>query len=241
MSTYTHLVSGGCSFTTCFNSMNWPVYLSDALGTQLVDTAHSSQGNAQIARQVVHAVSELLDSGVDPSDMFVGIVWSGLQRTDFFRTDIKDENFSTDPGGEVSGFPVVNMGTITDGCWLILNPGFTGSFAEQYYYDYHTNLEQGAILSFEKMHWVQNFLEHNNIDYFMSTYTDEVFEHGLDNINVKSIQKLVNTDKFLPVRSYYRFAFDCGVGPEHPNRQQSRKFVNDVILPFIGKNYSHKL
>jgi len=240
MSTYTHLVTGGCSFTTTkLGSYNWPIYLTDALGTQLVDTAHSSQGNAQIARQIVHAVTDLLNNGVDTSDIMVGIVWSGLQRTDFFRTDITDPDFRMHP--DVSSAPVVNMGEITDGCWLILNPGFTGPYAENYYRTYHSNNEQGAILSFEKMHWIQTFLEYHNIDYFMSTYTDEVFDHELDNINVTSIQQLINTDKFLPISSYYRFAFDTALGSQHPDSKQSRQFVNDVILPFIGKNYPHKL
>lgn len=232
-----YLISGGCSFTTTCFTVNWPIFLAEKLNYTLEDTAVSSQGNSQIARQIVHKVTQLLKDGVKSSDMLVGIVWSGTDRTEFFLDKV-DPNVRFDPPFPAcETTPVVNVGTGDDGGWRIVQPVFDSKYTEEYVEKYHNRIG-GVIKTYESIHWVQTFLKFHNIKYFMSTYTDEVFGHGYDNNpNVAWIKDAIDYSKFLPVSSYYRYTHNEPVGPEHPTPEQSKDFVEQVIYPFIQKNY----
>jgi len=236
---YKYLVTGGCSFTTTeYNTQNWPVFLSAELGTQLVDCAFSSQGNRMIARRTVHSVCKLLGAGVRASEILVGVVWSGIDRTEFFTSP----DLTVDAQQQGDPEPKTMAGTVDDGVWQTVNAVFPSDFAKNWYSTYH-NDTQSAILLYENIHWVQSFLKLHSIDHFMSVYTNYVIhtEHD-ENPNVKWIKDQVDFDVFVPVNSLHDTFAPQSPGSiygvmEHPDAQQSENFAINHILPFLQDKY----
>ena len=248
MKKYTHLIAGGCSFTTTegINNKNWPLYAAKQLECDLYNTAATSQGNGLIAARLIHGIHDLLLQGVSPESMLVGIVWSGVDRMEFFHAHagppIANESFirrflHSDERGDC--YP-----SIADehGYWEIANAFFDTPRSTLWYENFHNDVGS-VIRTYEKIHWVQCFLENHNIDYFMSTYTNYVLEHGFDdNEYVKWIRDSINYDKFLPDRSLHETFNPDAEGHmygvmDHPDPQQSENFALNHVVPFVERMY----
>lgn len=239
MSKHTHLIAGGCSFTTTdHGTKNWPLYAAEHLDCELYNTASSSQGNGLIAKRLIHGIQDLLSQGVSSESMLVGVVWSGVDRMEFFHDPSTEYQYISESLHEGIDF----LQDSDHGRWELANAVFGTSRSDLWYEKFHNDVGS-VIRTYEKMHWVQCFLEKHNINYFMSTYTNYVLEHGFDdNEYVKWIRDSINYDRFLPVRSLHETFNPSADGSiygvmDHPNAQQSRDFALNHVVPFVEQTY----
>jgi hypothetical protein len=88
--TIKHLVTSGCSFST---AGKWPQMLSTKLeNTELYNLGQDSAGNDWIARTSIYQASKLLQSGVNPEEILIIVMWSGIDRKGMFisRNETRD-------------------------------------------------------------------------------------------------------------------------------------------------------
>ncbi len=78
-----HLVTAGCSFSDN-HGLRWPHYLADSLNAQLYNRGQGSSGNHWIAKSSIYQTQLLLDRGIDPKEILVAVMWSGIDRKDCF-------------------------------------------------------------------------------------------------------------------------------------------------------------
>ena len=80
---YKHVVTSGCSFTA-WTELSWTVHLMAALNIPVYNYGCPSAGNSWIAKTAIHATQKLLTAGVEPEDIIVLVMWSGIDRKDSF-------------------------------------------------------------------------------------------------------------------------------------------------------------
>jgi hypothetical protein len=230
------LVTGGCSFSD-YRARSWPVQLTEILSGDPIYTGMSSQGNGMISRKIIYTLSELLKT-TDPSDLLVGIMWSGPDRHDFYTTE--DPGFSTNIDNWLEN--PTSVVPDSPGNWVILNHNWKNRFAKEYYSTFYDHI--GALVyTYEHILRVQWFLKLHNIKYFMTTYTGEVFANS-DHADTKHLLDQIDTDHFLPVVGEYEWCRDySGITypdpyDKHPSEEQHKRFTEQVIIPFLqNKRY----
>ena len=81
-----HLITGGCSFSHYANSNeNWVGFLEDKLKFEnknltIEHTGFFSQGQELIQKKIMLAIVEALESGLQPNEIMVVVMWSGTFR-----------------------------------------------------------------------------------------------------------------------------------------------------------------
>lgn len=230
------LVTGGCSFSDN-RARAWPVQLTEILTCDPIYTGMSSQGNGLISRKIIYTLSELLKT-TDPSELLVGIMWSGPDRHDFYTTedpgfDTNIDNWLENPTSVIPDSP---------NNWVILNHNWKNRFAKDYYSTFYDNIG-ASVYTYEHILRVQWFLKLHNIKYFMTTYTGEVFANS-DHVDTKHLYDQIDTDHFLPVTGEYEWCRDYSsiAYPDpydkHPSEEQHKRFTEQVIIPFLqSKRY----
>jgi hypothetical protein len=260
MKEFKHIITSGCSFSDKSNKYTWPLHLSESYGVTSNHMGLCSQGNGLIARKAVYAVQLALQQGYNPEELLVGIMWSGHDRHDVYFQNlshqIENHNYwlhnpthlvENDPGG-----------------WLIMNYHWTEQTNQIYYAHLHDYVHQ-RVLSFEKILWVQNYFENLGIKYFMTDFMNEEFSERIDweffekihlNPNITWLKNLVDKTGWLPVNSMHEWCkahftadkfpinnvvLENGIAVEvvdsHPPAEMHKKFVMDVILPFIKEKF----
>lgn len=235
------LVTGGCSFSELSGAHygTWPTHLSQLLPDyQHIATGVGSQGNGLISRRIIYTVTEVLKTTA-PEDILVGIMWSGPDRYDFFKENVKfNSNIDTwveNPTGFVKD---------ADKNWIIVNHSWRNEFAKKYYSTFHSTVGS-VIYTYEHILRVQWFLKLHGIRCFMTAYTSEVLHNWyIEHHEVKYLRDQIDLDQFLPVRGEEDWCRDdSGIpfdnpGDFHPNKKQHKAFTDLVIVPFLqNKNY----
>ncbi len=239
------LLASGCSFT--FEKWNWPTFVKDELNYDLLNVAMASQGNGLISKKVIYNVQKLLET-YKPEDILVGVMWSGVDRDDFFVENYEDK-------GNIDGW-IENPTSIIDGQnnWLITNFHWSIPLAKIWYENFHTHTGS-MIKTMERILYTQWFLEKNNIKYFMSSFIDIFHAHGAEYFittkEVEYLYKQINFDNFLPVKGCHEWVkehygdkggfnapTETGYIGIHPTEFGHKKFSEEVIIPFLkNKNY----
>ena len=247
------LIAGGCSFT--FEDWNWPGHLSKILDTSLVNNGMGSQGNALISRKLIYSVTESLKQ-YKPEEIIVGIMWSGIDRHEFYDTKRKQATYWGWKNVENLDPRVKNPTEVVPGRknWYILNYHWTNKESINFYGNFHNHISS-MIYTLEHILLTQMFLEKNNIDYFMSTYMD-IFSNDeiMNNPEIKYLFNLIDFSKFLPVKGCHEWVKDNyedsggfnnpdenGYVGIHPTSFGHEKFTNEVIIPFLNNNYKQLL
>lgn len=233
------LITGGCSFSECVSSFQhtWPIQLAKILHPtwQHKSSAMGSQGNGLISRRIIYRVIEELKT-TKPEDMLVGIMWSGPDRHDYYRTgDIyfdKLQPWFENPTKFVKDTP---------GYWVILNGHWDDTISRNYYTNFH-EYEGSLIYTLEHILRVQWFLKQHNIKYFMTTYTSQVLPDIIkSHPEIEYLHKQIDFDKFLPVTGEYDWCIDYMPNDfpypndNHPGIEQHTAFTEQVIIPFLKK------
>jgi hypothetical protein len=245
------LVTGGCSFSECISPWitTWPKHLEKMIDPKVVyHEAIGGQGNDNISREIIYRISQLLKI-YQPDDILVGIMWSGPDRKSIFLnySNIKEKithGMSIVEYGQTLGvLNPYNWVTESDQAgWLLL--GGNDSKSKLYYTELHHFVE-AQITTIEHVLRLQWFLKLYNIKYFMTTYTNEVFDRSVvNNANVKYLYDQIDFDSFLPVAGEYEWCRDFSnldfpvAGDYHPSTEQHKLFTEQVIVPFLqNKEY----
>ena len=78
-----HLITGGCSFSV--DSTGWIKYATEyltSINPELTysHTGYYSQGQELIQKKVMLSIMEALESGINPEEILVLVMWSGTHR-----------------------------------------------------------------------------------------------------------------------------------------------------------------
>lgn len=236
------LLASGCSFT--FEPWNWPTFVCNQMDYDLINVGMASTGNGLISKKVIYQVDKLLKTH-KPEDIVVGVMWSGIDRNDFYTEDSKKIN-------NINGW-IENPTNVIEGHknWVITNYMWDIPHAKLWYENFHTSIGS-MIQTIQNILMVQWFLERKNIKYFMSTYLDIFNIHGSDGIvkspEVDYLYNMIDFTKFLPVsgchewvkENYNELGFN---GPDkngyigiHPTEFGHTKFAEEVIVPYLKNN-----
>jgi len=91
------LITGGCSFSdgALFIKENsyrqtWPCYIQEKYDfKRYVHMGNPASGNELIAERVIYALQTLLDKGHSPNDLYLGVMWSGIERKELFVSPVE--------------------------------------------------------------------------------------------------------------------------------------------------------
>ncbi len=258
MKQFKHIVTSGCSFSDTSTNYTWPSHLEASYDVNCIHMGLSSQGNSLIARKSIFAVQQLLNQGVNPSEILVGIMWSGPDRHDTYFSNLTGQ-LST----EIKNldYMIINPTTYANGDqggWLIMNPHWKEKTSKIYYSHLHDFVNH-RINTYEKILWVQNYLKLLGIKYFMVPYTAEVFKETefYANPNVKWMKDLIDWASWLPVGSMHEWCYNYWTDDDfpkldvqidetgewikwpdnHPTRIMHERFTKEIILPHIKNRF----
>ena len=226
------LIASGCSFT--FEPWNWPTFVAEEMDMDLINVGMGSMGNGLISKRLIYRVTEELKTK-RPEDIVVGVMWSGIDRNDFYIDGSDHEN--------IDGWIENPTSVAENRNWLITNIHWKTRPSKLWYENFHTDI--GSIIqTVQNILFTQWFLERNNIKYFMSTYLDifaQYQENFLKEKDIDYLFKQIDFEKFLPIEgcrewiaNHYPTTGYGNVQVElHPNSFGHQKFANEVVVPFI--------
>jgi hypothetical protein len=217
------------------------MHVAQRLGCEHQDTALPAQGNGMISRRVMYAVEQALKS-YSPTDILVGVVWSGADRHEFYNDQREIEFVDQTHWGNPTSLDRYSPSNRTKKHWVLINPHYSKQYSETYYRMFH-NVIDSEIKTCEHVLRMQWYLEKHGIRYFMSTFTHETF-HRLDHPEIAWLYDQIDHSVFLPVDGIYDWAVkSSGMDFEaddlmHPTSAQNQMFTEQVIWPFLKeKNY----
>jgi hypothetical protein len=228
------LITGGCSFSECGSEHidTWPRHLARSLSCQHYSTAMGSQGNGLISRRVLHKVIQLFGT-TDPSELLVGVMWSGHSRADFYHNDIlplSRPNVMENPTGFVDD---------TTKNWVIMNHHWKDVYSVDYYKKYYNDIGC-MIYTLEHVLRTQWFLEKHGVRYFMSRFTNETFPRP--DRDTEHLWNQVDWTSFIDGDGCYEWCrnntkWDYDKQDNHPTTEQHKAYSDRVILPFLERRY----
>lgn len=234
-------IASGCSFT--FETWCWPRYVIEHYDMNLINVGLGSQGNGLISKKVIYKVQELLKQGMNPDDMFVGIMWSGVDRFSVYIDD-------TTPRHNIDGWsenPTSVTGDSNDAHWLILNAHWETKEAK-HWYGYLNSYGGSLVRTMEYILLTQWFLEKHNIKYFMTNFMTTYKEHPgwLDLPDIKYLYDMIDFSKVIDIDGQYEWVrdncddseYDCfGTDKQHPTAWGHEEFAKKVIIPYMDETY----
>lgn len=228
------LITSGCSFSEINPYIDtWPIHLAEKMPQyKHISKAMCSQGNGLISRSIIHACTMHKNA-----DLFVGILWSGSDRHDFYLRN-------SQIGENTEGWEENPTGFTDTKNWVICNHHWKNQYAKTYYSMFHDSVGQ-VIYTLEHVLRTQWFLQKHKIPYFMSTYTADVFWNTYDHEDCKYLYDQIDWSSFLPIDGMDDW-INKNIGPEgfakpgdfHPSTLGHKEFTEKVIMPFVnrGKN-----
>lgn len=235
------LVTSGCSFSNCSNydqfqveeNKTWPIWLREKLLIPHFSEAMAGQGNGLISRKTLHRLNALLKT-YKPEEIFVGVMWTGRDRFDFFFEDpielpTNNDGWLENPTKIVSNAP---------GGWVILNPHWSHRYNAPWFKNYY-NETAGQVYTLEHIVHLQNFLKLKGINYFFTSSFSSHINHSAASAdpNCSWLYEQIDWSNWLPIESQRHWITDnCeipGANNFHPRNEQHEKFVDQVIVPWL--------
>ena len=198
------LITSGCSFSDgcSFSSENlyrqtWINHIQEKYDfKRYVHMGNPASGNELIAERVIYALQTLLDSGKSANDLYLGVMWSGIERKELFISpketkkyselddSVKREgentlimsNYSNTISNTKDVKPyVVNVpnGYLKSGGLPYREVWWRNKSQRDYFnlwYDNFYSVEKQFIDTLKSILLVQTFCERHNIKYFMSVW-----------------------------------------------------------------------
>jgi hypothetical protein len=240
-------ISGGCSFSQVPNAdKTWPAHVAESLEFEkTVHTGIGAAGNTVISRLIIYAVLDALDQGYDPSDVLVGIMWSGRNRMDAY---------STNPNFPHTSIPVTDHEhkNYQNPTWLrdqnryqyLINVNWEDPTSVMYFEHFYDSVG-GMLLTLESVLKTQWFLRAKGIDYFMLEYSHDCIREGTDD--------LIAMPDLAPMYAEIDFSkWPCDTNmsqwveykqipfsrpnDDHPSSDAHRQFVDEFVLPYIMRS-----
>lgn len=247
-----YLVASGCSFTFAGVEKTWASHLSRKGGLKEYNYARSSMGNGMIARTAAYGVSKLLQKGVSPEEILVGVMWSGSTRSDFYL-DYTPQLFKSD--GLLDGHNPCRFVKNAPGNWIIGGVHWQSPIIKKYNETFFSEEGQN-INTYEKILWLQDFLKQRKIKYFMSSYMDAWLDDLTE--NTQWMHDEIDWSTFLPSEFNYLYdnhnhevafrASDMLKYPDtdwnsnyqpgwHPSAPGHLIYTNEIIVPYLSRTY----
>lgn len=92
-----HIVTSGCSFSVY---QKWPRYLYHQTKIPVYGLGQDSAGNDWISKTAIYQASKLLQSNINPEEILIVVMWSGIDRKGLFisrkETDDYDKFITTE-------------------------------------------------------------------------------------------------------------------------------------------------
>ena len=234
------LITSGCSFTDSADT--WPNHLSKKLYFNLENIALASQGNGLISRKLIYTISQIPKSNLN--DIIVGIMWSGIDRSERFMEPLKDQFFKPEEEDDkYNGITSVVPGHRN---WRLMMADWVEYSDCKFYYEIFNNKISSEVYTIENILRTQWFLEKHNIKYFMSTYMDIFKDKDIINHpDVRYLYDMIDFSKFLPIngcfewvkenypKEFREFDKNGNIIDFHPTYLGHKKFTDEVIIPYI--------
>lgn len=237
------LISGGCSFTQVPGMhKNWPAFLSSKLGIPAHFCGAGSAGNDLISRRVIHRVTKCLENNIDPENILVGVMWSGVNRHGFFLREKPDDYYKITNYTNSYSYSNPNR-LVKEDNFYIVNSGWNDGLSRMFLKYFYDELAL-YMISLEHVLRLQWFLKLRNIKYFFTTYSDDsilgLSHDGLkDSPEISYLVNQLDLDNFLDVpdmnfwnKNHSNFRFP-GKQDNHPTDEMSEAFVDRVIIPHL--------
>lgn len=260
-----HLVTSGCSFSDNFGTGRWPHFLANALSCKLYNRGQGSAGNQWISSSAIYQTQLLLDRNIDPSNILVAVMWSGISRKDLFidkatpnfekliNFPYKQENplnfINTEPN-----LKTYDNFTNTESGYLFGSPvcEYTNNkinkFKKELILKYFSN-QSLAIESYEnflKLQWFckanniklinQTFQEIFNFPYVSGKLTKDVYK------NVEHLYKMIDFNSWIfwnGTNGLFEYTKDNGLAFDsdgtHPNSASHKYYVDNYLIKELHK------
>ena len=186
-----HLVTSGCSFSdNCVNDTDvvpgrWPHFVAKRINAKLYNRGQGSCGNDWISKSVIYETQKLLDNGINPQNILVMVMWSGIDRKGKFISRQETNNFKqllNTEGGQANPINFIDSPT-NENCLVANTSGYlVGSLLCSFKNNNINTLkkelfknitnEELAIESYEHFLRVQWFCKSNNIKLINLTFMD---------------------------------------------------------------------
>ena len=199
------LITGGCSFSDSWNlpdskylyRRTWVNYIKEKYNfKKYVHMGNPASGNELIAERIVYALQTLLDKGYLPDDLYVGVMWSGIERKELFVSTQETDKYSelddsvrregentlmmshysnvfSNTKGMRPGIVNVPNGYLKSGGLPYKDDWWKTKPQRDYFnlwYDNFYSVEKQFIDTLKSILLVQTFCERHNIKYFMSVW-----------------------------------------------------------------------
>ena len=199
------LITGGCSFSDSWNlpeskylyRRTWVNYIKEKYNfKKYVHMGNPASGNEIIAERVIYALQTLLDSGHLSDKLYVGVMWSGIERKELFVSAQETEKYSelddsikregentlmmshysnvfSNTKGMRPGIVNVPNGYLKSGGLPYKDDWWKTKAQRDYFnlwYDNFYSVEKQFIDTLKSILLVQTFCERHNIKYFMSVW-----------------------------------------------------------------------
>lgn len=240
------IITSGCSLSECIDfKENWPVQLCRLTGTEGRHMGLGSQGNGLISRKAIWAVENALKEGYAAQDIAVIIMWSGLDRHDFFGNgyetpryrDLYERKFAAacmeNPHNFANPIARENEG------WIILGACHGDDPIGANYYKNFYSFIGHEVITLEHVTRTQWYLDKLGIDYAMMAYMTCVFEMHTDHPDVGWLHNMVDWSKFITMEGYFDYVrprCDDSFFHEdkwHPNAKGAEVWVRDMVWPYV--------
>lgn len=256
------LITSGCSFTAGWKKhLTWADYLSKDYDL-FFNEGRGAQSNRLIKNRVYYRVNQCLKDNINPKDITVGIMLTGLDRTAIYNHF--EDKVETNRSENFRLLRNFNFAPSTYFVWKPLVQINAGVPFDSNYYK-HAYLESDHIARLlEDIIAIQNFLENKGIKYFMTTawdlsrFRNDTWSHGykyrtptdiftstpLKELGLQAdldyLIKSINFDKFINIMGMWEYCYfinpkrDCEIH-HHPTGEESKRFSDEIIKPFIQK------
>ena len=199
------LITGGCSFSDSWNlpeskylyRRTWVNYIKEKYNfKKYVHMGNPASGNELIAERIVYALQTLLDKGYSSDDLYVGVMWSGIERKELFVSTQETDKYSelddsvrregentlmmshysnvfSNTKGMRPGIVNVPNGYLKSGGLPYKDDWWKTKAQRDYFnlwYDNFYSVEKQFIDTLKSILLVQTFCERHNIKYFMSVW-----------------------------------------------------------------------
>ena len=230
---------------------SYPHYIKEQFGDDInvYNISRDAADNGTIARNVVQITNEVLDKGIHSDDIYAIVQWSGIDRHSIFIDDeyISNNRFFLQQynGWSLSSLDI-GVGGRQNALW------------NKYYSEEHTD-DSALTNTFDNVQRVQDFFTEKNIKYKMICGW-KIFENDVE------LEKYVDTSKFWfhsteehkygglvewvkdnvePKYHTRGSVAEAGIRGDdkkdkHPSNEAQEKFLNDVLINFIGKYFGKK-
>jgi hypothetical protein len=262
------LITGGCSFTAWKDRLSWVDLLEEYLkfknnNLKSIHTAHHGQGQGQIQKKVMLAVSEAFDNGLSPEEILVVVMWSGTCRKSWYidnrdilkklsTTDAKIKDLKNNKAKVGGWFDTHNSSA------FINELRFTHSY---YLIDEQLGGVGKVHDSLENIVMLQNFCKLHGVKLIHQFFMDNVFEDiekhkehqiinylykqlDLDNLikqgMLEYLESFLNIPKETPRPLHYTDRIKGSMGVTlfdtdgyHPGPEGVNRWFENIVSPFL--------